>query len=881
MFKSKKSISVPKKKTTVLETIKLSCARKNPVVQKARTLTSVWKPPSSVHPKPITPKIQLEREMYLQTKGYSANVEIDTEYQPLENKPTLPISVQIGSAGQARFYNHPDNPNIPLLDGAVFSFNNVIGDYLQDEMGYKVENTVTNGKAKYNLIIVFNMFYAIKDIEFSYKDRAFYHDHVLPLLDRKRRVRAVKKLPTGISVWLPDRSGSVRLFDVSLEIKDISATQGVGSLKNYAQNVGIKMESKEVYTKDQKGRMLEMQLANPALFEEYGKGDCSVIIPTSNKNVGTFNVIAKKLGIAPNAEFGLSLGKICASMLAAWLEKELSLVHGSLSKLVSLAGANGILTKAAMLKLKKLNYTAMTDGGRCVKERAHIRHLEGLLFDIDIKGCYGDGIKNQVFAVGNPFLLTEDMFLGDYLNEYGKELVDGLWLARVRTDVTMPFEQDLLISKEEKPFKKWSLEIDSEDKNPDFDPTAHSIDASMIMAFKKITSAALTSDLLEVIQNNFSKDERGWLYANLIVESALIYRASDRVEKVTEEMAESVTAGKKSGVQIAGSFQWVGVPLSGYITPLIEMRKAAQLRDGKKSPMDVFTKVIINSTYGVICSAFFSDPGVSNVVVSSNITARARVLAWCMAKGLHLVGTITDGGVGDMSKVLYWNTSSAQGFADATRDIFKDKHRKVRCTVAPLYDVAEWNADMKEGSPEMDRHDAHAWAHLKKLFPNLSIFKYDQFRFETKSMWQEITLHQKANYELVNGSKVVRKYRGLVSSKVDTVGKSVFEAVREDKPMVIPVTVQRQIGLSEYQQSPESKLPYYPGKLLPGDTRTFTSYQYSHNPMSCTQYESVEHHAKVTKRKMSLTDGHKKLDVNDADALKSMALEMSVLDTTP
>jgi len=876
MSKAKTTPPAPNVFQSALEKITLVCQRKNPAIQKGKVKNAFWKPASKAFPIPLTSREQFDREFYLQEKGHSFNAEIDTEYQPRIDASTLPLLDTICNTNNpddvfAR--SHPDNPNNKLLGLIPFHHNCFIGDWLEN-LGHPVESVDNPSSSRKRVVWNSRIFHAGKDIEFIFKNRRYYHDNVIPLLAKMRRLRSIKPIFTGVSFYKKDGDGKMRWFDVYMSVDDISASQGAGSLLDYTKNVGIVMDSKETYTKEEKGRMLEMQIKNQFLFEQYGKGDTCVLTETDARTVAMFNKIAKKLGVARNPCFGKSLGRICAGLLCSWLEKELNLKSGELVNLVSLAGSDGILTKAAILKLKKLNYTAMVDGGRCVKERAHIMHLIGLLFDIDIKGCYGNGIKNQIFAVGNPFLLTDDMYLKDFIRLYGKELVDGLWTARIRTDIPMPFEQDLFISKEEKAFKKWSLSVFEETLDPNFDPTAHSIDASMIMAFRKISGAVLTSDFFEVMMNYFSDDEIGWLKENLIIESALIYRASDRVEKVTEEMAESVTAGKKSGVQIAGSFQWVGVPLDGYITPLLEMRKAAQLRDGKKSPMDVFTKVVINATYGVICSPFFSDPGASNVVVASNITARARVLAWCMAKGFHLVGTITDGGVGDMSKVLYWTRFSAQGFADASRDIFKDKYRKVRCTVAPLYDVAEWNADIKEGSPEMDRHDAYAWAHLKKTFPKLSIFKYDQFRFETKSMWKEITLHQKANYELVNGEKVVRKYRGLYGALKDTVGKAIFEAVRTNIPILIPVIVPRQLTLNAYNASKEAKTPYTDGKMLYGDTETFTSFQYSHSPVASTQYESVEHHAKVNKRKMKITDKHQDTDINDTKALNALIKEM-------
>lgn len=61
-------------------------------------------------------------------------------------------------------------------------------------------------------------------------------------------------------------------------------------------------------------------------------------------------------------------------------------------------------------------------------------------------------------------------------------------------------------------------------------------------------------------------------------------------------------------------------------------------------------KLLLNTVYGVLSSPYFQ---VNNVIVTNNITAKARVNIWMVSKALSITQSITDGGCCGLLQVLY------------------------------------------------------------------------------------------------------------------------------------------------------------------------------------------------------------------------------------
>lgn len=766
-----------------------------------------------------------------QNNSKRAVCDVDTEYQPVRDKPTIPITVQVKTAdGGARMFLHPLAP-VEENKRHHPTFRSPFAPI--DGLGLNWRDSEERTEHAFQIEVY--MFFSFKDIEFLFADASVYRKWVLPQLARTRRIsHGLKPIVLPYQVEMVTEKGSKQWRRLSIRVIDICAMQGVAGLSTYAENVGLKMEDKETYTHSEKSRMFEMYLDNPNKFESYATGDlvCSEV---KTKTDDFYNQIAKMLSLEVRASWGMSTGKIAASLNTAWLSKRVGVKNDDFYKLTTVAGSKGITDLSRFQREKRLIYLAMVDGGRAVRERGTTDLAMGLLIDIDIAGCYGKGLLNQKFAVGNPTVIDESQSLGDFLKTLRKQMLPGLWYARISWK-NAPFKQDLLISKTEEKFTNWDNAISGKD-----DEGKRVYDASMVLMTDEVHQASLNHDLLQVLENYSSSQEWGWLKENAVVESALIYQKSHRTSKVTPGMLKGIRTGKNKNVMLEGSKEWVEVDLRPLMQTLLDERK----KHKKKTPMDAFLKLIINTIYGTIASEYFSEPGtgVSNVVVGNNITARARCLAWCMAKGLHSYMSVTDGGVFDVNRVLRYRKKSLDLFERVHQDNFKTNDRHCFVEQVPLmgYEVG-----VDEMSDIMTKIDVKAWQHLKSQFAKLDIFEYDQFSFESKDWYVKMTLHSKVDYRLTkhNGETTVA-FRGMPKvwsengkKVVDQRAHDLFDAIEQEKPIKVVIEDSKLLSLADWATHPKKEV------LLPHDDVSDNKTFYSHTPLA-TRYQDMGHYRKV------------------------------------
>jgi hypothetical protein len=113
---------------------------------------------------------------------------------------------------------------------------------------------------------------------------------------------------------------------------------------------------------------------------------------------------------------------------------------------------------------------------------------------------------------------------------------------------------------------------------------------------------------------------------------------------------------------------WHPVPLEGFVGRLADVRKECKRRakatgSAEDQALDGSLKLMVNTLYGVMVSRFFA----VNTVVANNITARARVGVWMMAKALGLRQTITDGGIYDPAQVCTFRGTRRPGLDTLSR----------------------------------------------------------------------------------------------------------------------------------------------------------------------------------------------------------------------
>lgn len=337
---------------------------------------------------------------------------------------------------------------------------------------------------------------------------------------------------------------------------------------------------------------------------------------------------------------------------------------------------------------------AVVAGGRCNNERPYKLGWQGSWINPDMSGCYGNALRDFEYPVGKPRVWAwedgkQGIPLGEFLKQFERELVDNLWVASLWCE-KMPFVQDLLYSKPIDPLalRKTVLQylrtddVDYEDpgKNPWLDldteaqeqfleggsePTVKRLPSEMILLREELINAPLTSNSLEVLKAVCTKREWSAFLKEVRVKALVYYPKSERVslEEFRTRMA-TYSAEIEAFETPSGTYNavkrpefWTTIPLVDFVGPLLDDRKRIKkamkaTKDPKEKVLlngeQTFLKLVINTTYGVLCSIFFD---VSNAVLASNITDRARVGAWQMAKSLGCVHTITDGGYFDADRV--------------------------------------------------------------------------------------------------------------------------------------------------------------------------------------------------------------------------------------
>jgi hypothetical protein len=680
------------------------------------------------------------------------------------------------------------------------------------------------------------------------------------------------------------------------------ALMGVGGLAKYAGLVGLEMPFKDVFTKDEKAFMSEMLRSRDSRFINYAQGDVEGFCPKAkvkvqllreifNRCTAQLNRIALMLGADERPDgWGMSTGVTVARMVSEVIAKQLNLSVETLSQLTAPGGYAALnhLGKVVNRTKDAFVYLTMVDGGRATSERllppgSHqggqyitrkVRGVyTGLLCDIDISGCYGNGLANQVLPVGIPQVVDKPMSLGSFLREVHPYTVPGCWHARISWK-NAPFACDVLVSKVGESFTSWDNAVDgyTEDGFSFEEPDDKAYEASMALFTHEVHQAAINHDLLQILDSCSQKkiNKRGqvsewqWLLENATVHGCIYYDKRYQVEEVTPEMLEGYKLSGKQGVAVEACKSWVAFPLSSIVNILIPERMRAKREFGKKSAEQEFLKLVVNTIYGCIASVYFNneDACISNVVAGNNITARARALAWCMAKGIGCFQLITDGGMFDINSVLKWRPGrmSLDALANTYTDRNLDNSRNYTYDRVPLlgrtltedecWQVKEadmWTSKARANSDWnqptdlsylQEEIDSKAWQHLSTTFSKLDIFKgRGQFWFETKRLFTGFTPHNKVNYRMSNVIVGDNAGEGLQSGeciafrgmrKEDGRAGELFDAYENGEPLQVTIDRTEILSLSDWQRLSDDER----SRLLPGDQVSDTKRFFSITPLS-------------------------------------------------
>lgn len=766
-------------------------------------------------------------------KGISAYfpIEVDTEFEHPDYDLNNPGNFScVNITAQVKSVNATEGLICSFADIAsearhpIFSSEFIAIDYLQ-KLGYQTNLTRVTGSQldeslpwlQFDLYMFFGVAELLRMSQYQFRKDIIAQCINLCCqgIEQGRRLRTSTRIKGKYFDWI-QLPWLLQLNDyqyrVRISIKDTCAVHGNTSYKEFCNNAGVALDYKDVFTKADKARMLTMYSERSKDFDEYALGDLNnhkALLANADK----FRQIYESLGLidyftTPKLTIGATVAKLFESSINKLFNAEAG-NRNYINAFCKYGSADWIKQK----KTTTAALNAKVDGGRCRNNRPTDTTAKGVLCDIDIAGCYGEGLRVQSYPLGIPVIIdypvsskrNKYLTLRQFRKKYELELVPGLWQARVSTlsEYRLKYKQDYLVSWI--PPKDISKMVtDSDFAETDEWWTVDNIGLTKIFT-NEVKHAIVTHDFLQWLDNVASPRQRKELMDSLIVETAMYYPASDRVDNVDELIAAHSIHDGENSCNVRKSFtikrhttkitieqechKWYAVNLGELlVTQLLTLRKQYP----KKTSLNNLYKLCINTIYGDMVSPFFT---VGNIVVGNNITARARTLAWCMEKGLHGWQSITDGCAFDLNRVLYPRNSD-QLFGESTVNVYSDSKQNNQ-RLAPLgnCDSIELITDNNLTTLKIHAADTvikldsdeslkwineQAWKHLRELFPGLDVLhakttsyigneRVGQFEFETKGLFESGCFHGTANYALTMNGEIKYAMRSYSKKEHKTV----------------------------------------------------------------------------------------------------------------
>ena len=488
-----------------------------------------------------------------------------------------------------------------------------------------------------------------------------------------------------------------------------------------------------------------------------------------------------------------------------------------------------------------VSYGAIVQGGRCINEQPDNHLIRGSVLDIDLSSCYGSALRNYDFPFGLPSVYcknldNERLTLGEFLKTHEAELVNGLY--EIYVDGSLTFHQDLIHSKYNLDTKRIASQLYGEDIS-DFDQDSqfawdHEIETTHIvgdflLTTKQIEKGIITTYVLETIRKAATNKELSE-FMNLSVETVAFYPKSKEVsiEEFIGVCLSPKKRGFKKGDQDTRSRKWCRLPLEEFIGKFITVRKSFQKEmrsldktDPSRDRLDLLqqsVKLFINTTYGCFAAPYFP---MGNTILANNITAKARVGVWMVAKALNTVQSITDGGLYNPDTVHYLKTDNSKfrkpGFDSLylrnSRQWFISVNQDKLFEVDVIDRVKNSLGDPDKQKECQDYVDSKATDHINNFWSVYGLSLPFEIEHKLANTGTKAAYSGSGDYAIatLEGDKIFIKSRGSRSD--DHPKRLMLKALLlETSTKNVPHTFldTRQLGVSQYQQ--------FPGDIfLPGD----------------------------------------------------------------
>ena len=823
-----------------------------------------------------------------QGKNCYLPIEVDTEFHhppfdinTLYGVHCISLTAQCRSivVSEGVIFAHPDL-NQPRHQ--VFKTDFVVADYLE-VMGYDVELFRCLKNKSWSelpwICVMMVCFFGVAEIGRVFTGRLWTDIRNLMTDGGRRQITQGRKLSAQTNIgdttlnwvetdWILKLNGVKYRF--RLGFIDCCGVYGITSYKTSCEISGVELEYKDVFTAEDKAKMGEMYHKRPEDFDNYALGDL-YNSRALKERAAKFKRIYEDLGLSEYYEPpGLTIGTAIAHLIDSSL---LSYFPKTLPRKVFLeyfcTPNSAEVIKQLSTSTAQLN--AKVHGGRCRNNRPTHTYHEGVICDIDISGCYGEGLRVQEYPLGRAFTIeypkdsniNKYLTLRQFLKKYGGDLVDGLWqcVISLKDGYRLKYPQDFFISWiPPKKISEMPTDTDYQEDDNWWDVSKSGL--TKIFRYE-IKNAVLTHDGLEWIEHTATPQQRAEMLDNLYIITAMMYSANDRVDSIEELLAAYEnhkgvnTCDKKNIKEITSKvsidqecYKWYPLNMGEMlVTKLLLERK----KYPKKTPFNDLYKLCVNTCYGDMVSPYFP---ISNVVVGNNITARARTMAWYMEKGLYGWQTITDGCAFDLNQVMYPKRTKISGINTVDcyaqekfyGTTFKPLANKDPIRRIVLREDKSLEIFYQDSEQLLSPQQANDWIaeaalnHLRNIFPKASVLNkpttdiYNNKRtgvylLEPKSVSSWATFHGTANYMFDDRQFKMRGYSKKDTIKLDLSTESsklvqtesntstaydlLLSLKHPDKVERLPVYIKQSIlKVSDYKKNYKTK--YEKTKLYPG-----------------------------------------------------------------
>ena len=718
---------------------------------------------------------------YLASNVISSRAYLSTQVKHIFNKPFC-------------FFTDHAISESGYADLLPMQYDFIVQDYLK-QFGIDSRIMIDESDTKLsNLDIWLYSFFGIVDITLLAKPNTIIADCINQGLannhishEKRITTRWNKPISFPIVIELADINGEYHSYRLRMSFIDIGALHGNKGYKEVCNNVGIYTSAKSLMDK-YKADMLTGLKLHPNEYIAYANGDLNVYDVLVAYNDLMKNVY-DDLGLTPYFQppkltIGSTVADIVSAAIFNWQGLEPAIYQEPKAKKKVLIDAMGLASAdylRTQLVKSHVYLVGKIHGGRCHNNAPLTRVLEDAIADYDLAGAYSSIMQQLPFFIGKPWFYdsakeSNPVTLKEFLRCHESDFDKWHYTIYVSTNEPLEYEQDFLVSWVNASSSKVKMKDDK--GNITYVPIADYKSGDCRIYKREVVNTPITSDTVKWIRS-LSKQARNDLLNKLIVKSAIGYKRKDK--------------GK----------EWQSINLGVLLINNLKDKRAQYKRlfkngkDNKYNSMQELFKLIINTVYGVMCSRHFVT---SNVVVANCITQAIRLGMYLMEKGLNLQGSITDGCMGSLGKVLYMlgnykaylnnftnlylennhslkNKNMRFGALDNAKSIVLtwdelanpvDKLTHLPCLTIDYGDrIVIVKDEMIEGIRQNNVNqwiDDKSWQHLTKLFPDFD-YLFSFLKIETKDVFDSYVYHGAANYELKNPNYSKYAMRGYTGKK--------------------------------------------------------------------------------------------------------------------